>query len=172
MPPVSTSAKSICVWWMQPRVRRSAISINCRRNPSSLITRLNMKDLLFLNRLTAPQNPRQRTPSMHTSDLSTAFRMSMKEAENTRAGCCISFLNLETFAEKPSLRKEVPWMRTDNFGKISVLGHSLFQEENTPKSSDSTAVIFYKGYHEPRHRFSDSVALGWGLRVSNESADE
>lgn len=60
-----------------------------------------VKDFL-LNRLVAPQDSQQQNHPEHSSDLRAVFRMSMNEAEETLVECCISFLNLEEFAEKRS----------------------------------------------------------------------
>ena len=126
-----------------------------------------VKDFL-LNGLAAPQDSPQRKPSEHSSDLSDAFRMSMSEAENTLAGCCISFLNLGDFAKKRSSRDEdrETW-ESSGLGAICVSG------DTTPDSPGPISRGFDREYQKPQTPFFEYAASNWGLHyAASESAGE
>ena len=126
-----------------------------------------VKDCL-LNGLAAPQDSRQRKSPEHSSDLSDAFRMSMSEAENTLAGCCISFLNLGDFAKKRSSRDEDRETWEDSgLGSICVSG------DNAPDSPDPMSRDFDHEYQKPQTPFFEYAASNWGFHnAASESAGE
>ena len=124
-----------------------------------------VKDFL-LNGLAAPQDSRQRRPPEHTSDLSDVFRMSMSEAEDTLAGCRISFLKLGDFAKKRSSRDEDREAWEDSgVGAICVSG------DNTSNSPDPISRQFDREYQNPQTPFFEYAASNWGLHyAASESA--
>ncbi|CAD6581928.1 MAG: hypothetical protein ASARMPRED_000737 [Alectoria sarmentosa] len=120
-----------------------------------------VKDFL-LNRLGAPQDSRQPKTQEYSSDLNDAFRMSMNDAENTLAECCVGFLNLEDFAKKRSSRDEDREIWAD-----SGLGAMYFPGENTPKSPDSVSYEYDRKYREPQTPFFEYAASNWGLHYAS-----
>ena len=126
-----------------------------------------VKDFL-LNRLAAPQDSPRRKHPEHSFDLSDAFRMNMSEAENTLAGCCISFLNLGDFAKKRSSSDEDREAWED-----SGLGAICVSVENTPDSPNSTSRGFDREYQMSQTPFFEYAASNWGLHYAvSESAGE
>lgn len=136
-------------------------------NTTITLRHQSVKDFL-LNGLTAPQDSRQQTPPKHSSDLSDGFGMSMSGAENTLAGCCISFLNLGDFAKKRSSRDEDRETWEDSgLEAICILG------DNTPNSPDPFFRHFDREYQKPQTPFFEYAASHWGLHyAAGESAGE
>lgn len=143
------------------------VRISDTTNTTITLRHQSVKDFL-LNRLSVPHDSRQPKTPEHSSDVSDEFRMSMDEAENTLAGCCISLLKLEDFAEKRSSTdgdREV-W-EDSGLGAISVWG------ENTPTSPVTISRDFDRQCCKSQTPFFDYAASNWGLHyASSESVGE
>lgn len=126
-----------------------------------------VKDFL-LNRLATSQDSRQPKPPEYSSELSENFRMSINDAENTLARCCISFLNLEKFAKKRSA-----WKEDTKIWEDSGLGAISISAEDTPKSPNSIYSEADREFHMAHIPFFEYAASNWGLHyASSEAADE
>ena len=125
-----------------------------------------VKDFLETG-LAPPQSSRQLNPPVHSSDLSDAFRMSMSEAENTLAECCIRFLNLRDFAKKRSPSDE----NKENL-EISGLGAIRLSDDTPPNSPDSISRQSDYEDQKPQTPFFEYAASNWGLHYAASKSDD
>lgn len=103
----------------------------------------------------------------YSSDLRSAFHMTMIDAENTMAGCCINLLNFEDYDHDAAHEGSRDLWEESGFGAISRSTESL------PRSAKSNGRPVSHDDSQPKTPFYDYAASYWGFHyASSDSTDE